>query len=377
MSQIALSMTLLAAAGLLVKSFARLMTVDPGYRHENVALAYIGLSPTRYPEAAQRADFFHSLEAMLEAHPGVQGVTRSDGRGFRSNVALEAEGRLPPRNQPYRIPSATIAPDYLDVMGVQLVAGRGFTAGDANTDAVIIDLDLARFLWADDAVGRRFRLGDDGEWLNVVGVVRDLRLMGRDQREGPYQILYPAAPESAGGWVQVAVHTAGDPATILDVIRDAVAALDPQQTIWQLQTAADALADDAAEPRFLVTLMGLLAIIAVVLAAVGLYGVLSYSVARRDRELAVRMAVGADARRLRAMVLGEGLAVTIGGVTLGILGTSAVSRLIEKLLYEVPPHDTATLAATTSLLLAVAALASLLPARRATRVNPSEILRRD
>jgi ABC-type antimicrobial peptide transport system permease subunit len=175
----------------------------------------------------------------------------------------------------------------------------------------------------------------------------------------------------------VAVRAAADPQSVLGVVREAVHELDPEQTIRRLRPASDALAEEAAEPRFLVTLMSLLAAIAVVLAAVGLYGVLAFSVARRDRELAVRMAVGADARRVRRMVLGEGLAVAVGGVILGVGGALAGARAVEQLLYEVRPHDPATLFATASLFLAVAAAASFLPAHRATRVNPSEILRRE
>jgi predicted permease len=376
-AQVALSMTLLAAAGLFVKSFARLVSVDPGYDYDRIALAHIGLSPTRYPDAAARADFFRRLEDALASYPGIEGVSRMDGRGFRSGAALEPEDGLAPRDQPYRVPSASIATDYLDVTGVALVGGRGFEPADVNTDAVIIDLDLARFLWRENAVGRRFRMGEDGEWMTVVGVVRELRLMGRDQREGPYQILYPAPAESAGAWVELVVRAAGDPRSVLRAVREAVHALDPEQAIWRLRAAADALAEEEEEPRFVVTLMILLAGIAVALTAVGLYGVMAFSVARRDRELAVRMALGADARRVRAMVLGEGLTVAAVGVVLGLGGTLLASRAVERLLYEVQPHDPAILATTAALFLAVAAAASLLPARRATRVNPAETLRRE
>jgi predicted permease len=362
-AQVMLSVTLLIVAGLFVKSFARLARVDPGYEHERVALAFIGLSPTRYPEAADRALFFRRLEESLEAHPGIEAVTLMGGRGYQSGVALEPEGGVAPHAQPTLVPSASIAFDYLDVMGIPLVAGRAFEARDVDTDAVIIDQDLARFLWTDDAVGRRFRLGDDGEWLSVVGVVGDLRLMGRDQRAGPYQILTVASPDRADGWVEVAVRAAGDPRAVLGAVRETVREMDPKQLVWRLRTAAEALAEDEEERRFLVTLMSLLAGVAVVLAAVGLYGVLAYSVARRDRELAVRMALGADARHVRAMVLGE--------------GALAASRVVEQLLYDVEPHDPATLTTTALLFLAVATAASLLPALRATRVNPSETLRRE
>jgi hypothetical protein len=262
-------------------------------------------------------------------------------------------------------------------VGADLLAGRPFDRSDANTDAVIIDQDLARYLWAADVVGRRFRIGEDGDWLTVVGVVRELRLMGRDQREGPHQILYPASPEEAGRWVNVAVRTAGDPATLLRTIRETIRAIDPEQPIRRLWTAADALAEEEAVPRFVVTLIGVLAAIAVCLAAVGLYGVMAFSVARRGRELAVRMAVGADARSVRGMVLGEGLAVAAVGVAIGLAGALAVTHTFERLLYGVQPHDPLTLSITATLFLAIAAWATFLPAHRATRVDPAETLRRD
>jgi predicted permease len=376
-AQVALSMTLLAAAGLFVKSFIQLQTVDPGYDYERIALANIGLSPTRYANASARADFFRRLDETLEALPGIEAVTRIEGPRFRSGFDLQAEGGLAPPNQPYRVPSALVAPNYLDVMGVELLAGRAFETTDIDTDAVIIDLDLARFLWSDGAVGRRFRLGAEGDWMTVIGVVRELRLMGRDQREGPYQILYPASPDRAGGWVEVGVRAMGDPRSVLRSVRDAVRGLDPEQTIWRLRTGEEALAEEEAEPRFVVILMCLLAGIAVALAAVGLYGVLAYAVARRDRELAVRLAVGADVRRLRRMVLVEGLAVASAGVAMGLGGAVAASRAVERLLYEVQPHDPLTLATTTVFFLAIAAAASLVPAQRAMRVNPAQTLGRE
>jgi putative ABC transport system permease protein len=376
-AQVALSMTLLAAAGLFVKSLAMLVREDAGFEHERIAFAQIGLSRVRYPDAVARADFFRRLEEALTVHPSVEAVTRMDSPGFRSGAALEPEGALPPGSQPHLVPAARVAIDYLEVVGAELLAGRAFEQSDANTDAVIIDQDLARYLWAGSAAGRRFRIGEDGEWLTVVGVVRELRLMGRDQREGPHQILYPASSEHAGTWVDLAVRTAGDPASILRVIRETIQSLDPEQPIRRLWTAADALAEEEAVPRFVVTLMGVLAAIAVSLAAVGLYGVMAFSVARRGRELAVRMAVGADARSVRGMVLGEGLIVAVVGVLIGLSGALAVSRVLERLLYQVRPHDPLTLTITASLFMAIAVAATFLPAHRATRVDPAETLRRE
>jgi predicted permease len=376
-AQIALSMTLLAAAGLFARSFARLVREDPGFEYERIAVARIGLSPARYPSGIARAEFFRRLEQTLASHPQVEAVTRADSRGFRSGAALQPEGGPPPVSQPYRVPVSAVASNYVDVMGFDVIAGRTFEPADADTDAVIIDRDLALYLWESTAPGRRFRLGEDGDWMTVVGVVRELRLMGRDQREGPYQILFPAPADRAAGWVDMAVRTNGDPASLLSVIRESVHALDPDQTIWQLSTAADALAEEEAEPRFVVTLMSLLAAIAVALAAIGLYGVMAFSVARRGRELAVRMALGADSRNVRGMVLGESMRVATAGVLLGLAGALAGARTLEQLLYNVNPHDPATLVATASLLLVIAAAATLLPARRAVRVKPAETLRRD
>jgi predicted permease len=370
-------MTLLVAAGLFVKSLAVLVREDAGFDHDRIAFAQIGLSRVRYPDAVARADFFRRLEEALAVHPSVDGVTRMDSPGFRSGAALEPEGALPPANQPLRVPSASVAAGYLEVVGAELLAGRAFENSDAATNAVIIDRDLARYLWAERAVGRRFRMGEDGEWMTVVGVVRELRLMGRDQREGPYQILYPASPDQAGRWVNVAVRTAGDPGSILRVIRETVHSLDPEQSIRRLWTASDALAEEEAVPRFVVTLMSVLAAIAVSLAAVGLYGVIAFSVARRGRELAVRMAVGADARSVRGMVLGEGLVVAFVGVLIGLAGALAVSQALERLLYEVQPHDPLILTITASLFIVIAAAATFLPAHRATHVDPAETLRRE
>jgi predicted permease len=375
--QVALSMTLLASAGLLVNSFARLMRVDPGYDYERLALAYIPLSPTRYPEPAHRADFLRRLEEALEARPGIEAVTREEGRGFRAGVALQPEGRPIPGDQPFRIPSASIALDYLDVMGVELAAGRPFEPADVDTDAVLIDQDLARFLWGrQSAVGRRFRVGDDGEWWTVVGVVRELRLMGRDQRQWPHQILHLAPPDRAGNFVGVAVRTSGDPRATAPIILETLRELDPEQGIsGRIRSGAEALADAEDIPRFLVSLMTLLALTALVLAAVGLYGVLAYSVSRRRRELGIRIALGADRKRVRRMVLAQGAGVAAAGVTLGMWGAHLAAGALEAFLYELEPRDPVTLSVAAALLLGVALAASLLPALRATRVDPAEVLR--
>ena len=376
MAQVALSMTLLAGAGLFVKSFLRLVAVDPGFEYERVAFASIQLSRVRYPEAADRRDLMSRLEQALEANPLVEGVAVTSGGGFSFGDPLEAEGRSAPAAAGEIVPYTSVSPDYLRVTGMELVAGRAFGPGDAAAESAIIDVDLASFLWGGESpIGRRFRMGEQGEWRTVVGVVRELQLMGRDERGGPHQILYPLAPGESAGVVQIAVRTPGDPADLLPVMRDALRVLDPEQWIWKLHTGAQALAEEEDQPRFLVTLMALLAAVAVSLAAVGLYGVLAYSVAQRNREIAIRVTLGADSRRVRGLVLAEGVAVAGAGVVIGALSATFASRTLEQLLYEVQPGDPATLFGATALFLAVAAAASLVPAVRATRVNPVEVLK--
>lgn len=218
-------------------------------------------------------------------------------------------------------------------------------------------------------------MGEDGEWWRVVGVARSLRLLGRDERQGPYQILLAASPDEAGSVVEVAARTPGDPATLLPTIREELRRLDPEQAIWRLRTGAAALAEQEEKPRFLVILMSLLSGLAVTLASVGLYGVLGYSVTRRRRELGVRIALGAERAKVRGRVVGEGVLLAALGIGLGLVASVLATRPLEALLYQVGPRDPLVLGGTALLLLGVAVVASLIPAFRATRVDPVEVLR--
>lgn len=375
-AQVALSMVLLVAAGLFANGFGRLLAVDPGFDVERVALADLMLSPTRYGDPAARADFGRRLEEALEARSEVEGVALHTGEGSSFGVALEAEGRPVREDQPEIVPHSAVAEDYFSTVGLEVVAGRGLGVGDAGTDNVVVDQDLARFLWGGEgAVGRRFRLGEGWEWMTVVGVVEELMLRGRDERSGPYQFLGAKPTDQAGPYLGVAMRTSGSPSELLGVFQEVLREVDPEQSYWRLRTAADALAEEEEKPRFLVTLMSLLAAIAVTLASVGLYGVLAYSVSRRSREIGIRIALGAARRRVRRMVMLEGVAVAGLGVVIGVVGALATTRLIEGLLYGVEPHDPATFIVTAGLFLGLAAMASLLPAGRATRVDPVEVLK--
>jgi hypothetical protein len=271
-----------------------------------------------------------------------------------------------------------VAEDWFATMGTELTAGRALTPTDHALDNVVIDRDMARFLWNDEApLGRRFRMDEGRDWMTVVGVVRELRLMGRDQREGPYQFLGARAPEAIGGYMSVAMRTDGSPEALVPIFRETLRAVDPEQSVWRLRTGAQALAEEEDTPRFLLTVMALLACVATTLSAVGLHGVLAYAVGRRRRELGVRMALGAEPGRVRQSVLAEGLVMATGGIVLGALGALALSGVLQRLLYEIEPRDPFVYAATLMLLVAVALLAAWAPAYRATRVDPVDVLRAD
>jgi putative ABC transport system permease protein len=374
-AQVALSMTLLAGGALFVGSFLRLISVDPGFDFRRVAMADIELSNRLYPTDRDRAAYLDRFEAVLEANPAVTGATTMGGGNFYVEAVLSAEGFPPPPNQPDIIPYASVNPDYLSVTGTELVAGRSFEPLDVGQNVAIIDVDLARFLWGtENVIGRRFRVREN-EWQEVVGVARDLRMLGRDQREGPYQILYPRSPDQIWVVATLVVRTEGDPRLLLQVLREAARSLDPEQTFWRLRTGADALSEPEQSARFLAVLMSLLAGIGVALAGVGVFGVLAYSVGRRARELGVRKALGAKEGALLAMVLREGLSLGGFGVLLGVGSALAIAGMAESLLFEVDPRDPGLLAFAAILFLVVIASASLLPARRATRVDPLEVLR--
>ena len=374
--QVALTATLLVVAGLLTRSIVRLTGEDPGYDAGHVAIGTVQPSSVRYPDAEARWAFVRALEETLERRPEIDAVTvvSDDGLSFG---ALQAEGAEPVAGGMTVIPNAVVAPDYLSVTGTRLVEGRALDAGDDGTKNVLVDRDLARYLWPDASpLGRRFRIDTD-PWMTVVGVVRDLRLMGRDQRQGPNQFLSARKTGVGGSYLEFMMHTPRDPETLPGIFRAAVRSQDPEQWIVSARTADDALAEDEQTARFLVVVMALLATIATALSAVGLYGVLSYSVACRQRELGIRMALGADRGRVRGRVMGDGIVVAGIGLTLGLGGALALSGLLARLLYRLEPVDPVTYVGVAVGMLVIAVLASSLPARHATRVDPAEVLRAD
>ncbi len=373
--QVALSMTLLAVAALFTRSMTTLLNEDPGFEVDQVALVWFTL-PSRYSTGQERAEVLQRLEQEIERLPGVQGVGSSSGTTLSFGAALQAEGGPAADAQPILVPYSWASVGYLAAMGFSLERGRAFDASDAGHEVAVIDRDLETLLWGkESAVRRRFRLSEDDDWIEVVGVVRELRLMGRDQRDGPYQFLRSPEADGPGLSVEVAIRSNGDPGGLLPDVRKAIAEVDPWIRIHALRTASDALAEEEEIPRFLLTLTGVLAGVALALAAVGLYGVLSYSVSRRRREIGVRMALGADRGEVRRLVVLDGLSVASLGILLGLGGAWLASGLVESQLYEVGPTDPVALTGSAVLFMLVTGVAAWLPAQRATTLDPAEVLK--
>lgn len=373
---VTLSVILLMGAGLLINSFTKLARIDPGYRVEELAMMYFSMSPGTYPTSEARGQFLQRLESRLEALPGVERVTMPWGM-TQFGVAFQVEGQTAPTTgQPTFVPASSVTPDYFEVMEIPIRAGRSFTSEDAGTDNVIIDADLARFLWAGTSpIGESFRMSADRPWQTVVGVIGDLKLEGPDSRKGDYEILYPSTKDRAGSYVQMAIRTSGDPEPLFNSIRAVLNDLDPQQPIHELRPATEIYAEFIDMEKFLFVLMSVLSGLALVLAAIGIHGILAFAVTQRQRELGIRIALGARSEALAKRVIGEGLALAVIGVALGIAGALALSRLVRSLLYDVEPSDPLTIVAIATITILAAAIASYRPAMRATRVDPVEVLR--
>lgn len=379
-AQVALALTLMVGAGLLITSFARLLAVPPGFDTRRLVLLEINPNDRAYATAERRAAFGGEVERRLRALPGVQAVTRADAlpprAGFRVQPVLQAHGDPEPRpDAPFILPWGRVRPDYLPTLGTRIVAGRNFEPGEgADSDVAIIDRDLARFFWDDQQpIGRRFRMSESGPWLTVVGLIDDLMLGMPDGSYGEHIVLRPASVTHDGTYF--AVRAAGDPGPLVAAIRDVVREVDAYQPIYSLSTARQAILEELSKQRFFLIVVGVLAAIALALTAIGIYGLLSFVVQRRSREIGIRIALGAHARAVLGQVVGGGMKLVAAGVVLGLAGALVVGRFMRSIIFGIEPTDPATLIVVTALLACVAVVACLVPAGRAARVDPIAVLK--
>lgn len=387
-SQTALAVVLLIAAGLLVQSFWRLRNVDPGFHAEHVLAVSVSLPSANYPEAADVTGFYRDLTPRLAALPGVQGfgmVRTAPLQGSLPPNDIEFENRArsdddPPMNADVQVVSA----GYFDAMGIPVLEGRVFDGtDDAQSEAVaVVDEELARRFFTDpsDAIGERIRQPGDNEFARIVGIVGAVRQLGLD--EEPRAQLYLLHAQSPRTWgpiraMTLLVRAGVDPLGLVGAVRSEVRAIDPNLPVYRVTTMERAIAESTASQRFTMFLQLVFAGVALLLAAVGIYGVLAYSVAQRTREIGIRMALGAERASILNLVVRQGMGLVVGALLLGLLVALATGQVMSSLLFGVSPHDPLTYGAVSGALLLVAFVACWIPARRASAVSPQEALRFD
>ncbi|MGE5243124.1 MAG: ADOP family duplicated permease [Betaproteobacteria bacterium] len=394
--EVALALVLLVGAGLLARTFRDLLDASAGFQAEGAVAGYVSLPTSQYPDANRERPFYRALHARLRALSNVEFAgfgTTLPLSGRRSERVFTPSDYTPPPDAALNIAAMTVVnSEYLQAIGATLVRGRYFTPQDdgAGEPVAIVTQSLARQYWAGrDPLGKRLKWGG-GDWLTVVGVVGDVKLDSLGEPAG-IQVYVPAdqverstAPEYrsllADGQLRsmfVVVRGRGPVEALGGALRDAVRGLDPRLAVSSLRPLADTESMSAAPQRFNMLLMGAFACVALLLAAVGIYGVTAYSVAQRTREIGIRMALGADPRATQAMVLRAGLGLVGIGLAIGAAAAAALAPALRALLFGVEPLDPITFAAVSLLLMAVTAAATYIPARRATKVDPMLALRNE
>ena len=377
-AEIALAVLLLAGAGLLIRSFATLMDVDPGFSSERVAAFRIGLPGEAYPSDEARAAFFDQYLERVRALPGVTGasaVSILPLQPFIMRIGFEIEAQSE-RFEEQSMDVRVVSPGYFETLGIPVRRGRALDATDrpgALPAAVINEAAARRFFADGDPLGRTlvFGLGRDstGETRGtIVGVVGDVKLS--ELGEDPMPTAYFAHPQVAFGSMNVVVRTQAEPLALTARLRDELHALDPNLPLDGIRTLENVVAESVAQPRFYMLLLLLFAAVALVLAAVGIFGVMSFAVAQRRREIGIRMALGAPQTNVLRLVVGQALWLTGAGILIGLAAALGMTRLLESLLYGVAATDALALAGATALLATTALAASWLPARRAARMDP-------
>lgn len=371
--EFSIALVLLAAAGLLVRSFLLLETVDPGFRPERLLVMRIDLHVGR--TAAQEVQYFRDAIERARAVPGV--ISAGAVSGFLLSDpedTVQIEGRAPQQPGPS---DDQISGPFFETAGIPLLKGRLFTDQDNDNSprVAIINQTMAKSYWpGEDAIGKRFRFAG-GPWTTVVGITRDTHRQGLEKQVIP-QVFRPEA-QQPDDMLELIVRTSGDPRAIAASVHSEIETLDKSVAKFQVSTVEQQLGQETAERRFQTSLIGLFSLAALVLSAIGIYGLMHYFVAQRTNEIGVRMALGARAGDVLSLILRQGLLLAGIGAGIGILGALALTRLLSSLLFEVTPTDPVTFAAAPAILLGVAGLACWLPARRAAEIDPVRALRQD
>jgi putative ABC transport system permease protein len=380
-SEVALSLILVFGAALLTKSLIRLQDAELGFRPDNLLVMRASLPETRYAEEPQMATFAREVTERVRALPGVRscGIALAHPfSGMAATLRFNIPGRPPSPDEDVAAEYQVVTPDYFQAMGIPLVKGRTLgESDDADAPPVaVINEAMARWQWpGEDPIGKRISFGDEANALEIVGVVSDVRHFSYDRAPRPE--IYAPFYQDPWPFMALVVRSEGDPGGLVEAVRREVMAVDSDQPVYAVSTMEQVLADSLEAKRFVARLLILFAAVAIVLALVGIYGVISYSVNQRVQEIGIRMALGAQRAEVLRFVLAWGFKMVLVGTVAGLLVALALGRSISGLLYGVRPADPVILASVTVFLLIAAAAATYLPARRASRVDPLVALRHE
>ena len=380
-AEIAMAAVLLIAAGLLLRSFSRLVKVAEGFNPDHVLSLQMALPNARYPKPGDRVAFMKKTLERINGLPGItsaSAISRLPLNPGNSSRSVEVEGRTaPPAGE--AAPDYLVAtPDYFQTLAVPLLSGRVLSDRDDATAApvAILSQATARYFWpGQDPIGKHFRgpCGDEKTWCQVVGVVGDIKQHHLEQASR--MAVYVPFSQDPWNFFSVVVRTQVEPASAASAVQAAIRSIDPDEPIYNVRSMRDVEADSLSPQRLQIALIGLFAALALILACMGIYGVMSYSVSRRIPEIGVRMAIGAQTGNVLGMVLGEGLRLAILGAGIGLAGSFFAARLLSGMLFGITAGDPVTFAGVAMLLVVVALVACYIPARRATRVDPLVALR--
>lgn len=384
-AEIAVTVVLLAGATLILRSFVNLSRLDLGFDPSNTLTMHLRLQGSKYGTPEARRAFYKQLIERLEAKPGVEAASAVLIRPMEGEVGWDVpfalEGQSETEAKKNRVPNfEAITPHYFRTIKLPLKAGREFTDFDSEQSqpVAIISQTMAKTLFGAgvDPIGKRLRLDlRDSPWRTIVGVVGDTRY--RALQDARFDLYIPFAQWPMAFVNHFAVRTTVDPKAMLPIVRNEVAALDPMQAITRVATMDEMVATHLAQPRFSAVLLNWLSGLALLMAAVGIYGVLAYSVAQRTGEFGVRLALGAQTRDILRLVVGQGMRLVLMGITIGLVAAIGLTRLLKTLLFGVSATDPMTYAGAALLLIAVALLACWIPARRATKIDPLQALRQE
>jgi putative ABC transport system permease protein len=389
--EMALAVVLLVGAGLTIRSLWALQSTPLGLQPSNVLTMRVALPAESYPSPEQVVGFYQRLMDRVRQLPGVQtaGAARSLPLGSTiGDYGLTVEGFDPPPGTRPKGDWQIATDGYLEAMGERVIRGRGFTPADATDTmpvALVNEELVRRYFPGREAIGGRLRIGGGGgperPWVTIVGIVGNVRHNGlTDPVKEKFYIPHTQWHKSTGNAIRgmnLVIKTASSPSPLTTSVRDAIRALDPNLPVADIRTMEEVVSATLSTPRFTGLLLGMFALLAVVLSAIGIYGVLSYLVSRRTREIGIRMAIGADRGQVVRMVLGSGLSLALAGAGIGVVCAAGVGRLMQSVLHEVSPFDPATFAFVAITLPAIALLASAVPAWRATRVDPIVALKNE